>query len=54
MVTVRFLNRFEVKPGKETNVERAPKKTLGSIKEEMGTIAWFSFRLSPSTLAAFS
>src|SRR6266700_6847671 len=53
MVTKGFLIRYEVKPGKEADAERAPKKALPAIQEEPATIAWFAIRLGPSTFGVF-
>jgi quinol monooxygenase YgiN len=49
MVTVGFLIRYEAKPGKEAEVERALKSALATIQKEPATIAWFAVRLGPST-----
>ena len=53
MVTVGLLIRFEAKPGKEADVERALKEALAAIQEEPATIAWFAIRLGPSTFGVF-
>lgn len=49
MVTLGYLIRFEAKPGKEADIERALKAALSAIQEEPGTTAWFALRLGPST-----
>jgi quinol monooxygenase YgiN len=53
MVTVGFLIRFEAKPGKEADVERALKGALAAAQEEPATIAYFLIRLGPSTFGVF-
>jgi len=53
MVTEGFLVRFEVKPGEEADVERALEAAVAAVQEEPGTIAWFAFRLGPSTYGVF-
>ncbi len=53
MVTVGFLIRFEAKPGKEADVERALKGALAAAQEERETIAYFVIRLGPSTFGIF-
>jgi quinol monooxygenase YgiN len=53
MVTVGFLIRFEAKPGKEADVERALKGALAAAQEEPETIAYFLIRLGPSTFGVF-
>ncbi|GHO57683.1 hypothetical protein KSB_61580 [Ktedonobacter robiniae] len=53
MVTAGFLIRFEAKPGKEADVERALKGALAAAQEEPETIAYFLIRLEPSTFGVF-
>ncbi len=53
MVTVGFLIRYEAKPGKEADVERALKEALADVQEEPATTAWFAIRLGPSTFGVF-
>ncbi|HET8841015.1 MAG TPA: antibiotic biosynthesis monooxygenase [Ktedonobacteraceae bacterium] len=53
MVTVGFLIRFEAKPGKEADVERALQGALAAAQEEPETIAYFLLRLGPSTFGVF-
>ena len=53
MVTVGLLIRFEAKPGKEADVERALKGALAAAQEEQETIAYFLIRLGPSTFGIF-
>ena len=53
MVTVGFLIRFEAKPGKEADVERALKGAVTAIQEEQATVAYFVLRLGPSTFGVF-
>lgn len=53
MVTVGFLIRYEAKPGKEADVERALKEALAAIEKEPATTAWFAIRMGPSTFGVF-
>src|SRR3954467_5037030 len=53
MVTVGLLIRFEARPGKEADVERALKGALSAAQEESATIAYFLIRLGPSTFGVF-
>lgn len=53
MVTAGFLIRFEAKPGKEADVERALKGALAAVQEEPETITYFLLRLGPSTFGVF-
>lgn len=53
MVTVGFLIQFEVKPGKEADVERELKAALAVVQEEPATTAWFAARVGPSKYAVF-
>lgn len=48
-VTVGFLSRFKAKPGKEAEVEQGLHGTLSAIQQLPVTIAWFAWRLGPST-----
>lgn len=48
-VTVGFLSRFEAKPGKEAEVERALNSTLLAVQQLPATTAWFAIRLGPTT-----
>lgn len=48
-VTVGFLSRFEAKPGKEAEVERALNNTLLAVQQLPATTAWFAIRLGPTT-----
>ena len=53
MVTVGYVMRFEAQAGKEANVEQSLREALSAVQEEPGTIAWFAFRLGPSTFGIF-
>jgi quinol monooxygenase YgiN len=53
MVTVGYLIRYEAKPGREADVERALKEALSAIQQEPATTAWFAIRLGPSTFGVF-
>lgn len=52
-VRVGFLARFEVRPGKEAEVEQGLKRTLLAVQELPQTVGWFAFRLGPSTFGTF-
>ncbi len=53
MVTVGYSIRYEAKPGKEADVERALKEALSAIQQEPATTTWFAIRLGPSTFGVF-
>lgn len=53
MVNVGLLVRLEAKPGREAETESFLKAGLAMVQEEPATIAWFAFRLGPSTFGIF-
>jgi quinol monooxygenase YgiN len=53
MVKVGLLVRLEAKPGKEQELEAFLRGGLPLAQAEPATVAWFGFRLSPSTFGIF-
>jgi quinol monooxygenase YgiN len=53
MIKVGLFVRLEAKPGKEEQIERLLKESLSAAEEEIGTTAWFAFRLGPTTFGIF-
>ncbi|MGW7427518.1 putative quinol monooxygenase [Streptomyces sp. NPDC054813] len=48
-----FFVQFEAKPGKEDDVARFLVDAKALVEAEPGTLAWFAFRLGPSTFRIF-
>jgi quinol monooxygenase YgiN len=53
MVKVGLYVRMVAKPGKEEEVETLLAAALPLVEEEDATMAWFAFRLAPSTYGIF-
>jgi quinol monooxygenase YgiN len=53
MVKFAFVARFEVRPGKEATFEKFLKNALPLAKEESEMIAWYAYRIGPSTFGVF-
>jgi quinol monooxygenase YgiN len=53
MEKLAFLARIEAKPGKEEAVESFLKDGLRLAEEEEEMIAWYAFRIGPSTFGIF-
>jgi quinol monooxygenase YgiN len=53
MVDVGLFVRLESKPGREEEVEEFLRGGLAVVQEEPATVAWFAFRLGPSTFGIF-
>lgn len=53
MATVALFVRLEVKPGKETAVEKFLTSALPIIEAEPATTVWFALRPGPSTFGIF-
>jgi len=54
MVTVGVLARFEAKPAKEADMDRFFKEGLLIVQQQPTAVAWFAFRLGPTTFGAFA
>jgi quinol monooxygenase YgiN len=52
-VTVGFLIRYEVKSGKEAVAESYLQEALSAVQKQSGTMAWYAFRLGPTTFGIF-
>ena len=52
-VTVGFLIRYEVKSGKEAVAESYLQEALSAVQKQSGTMAWYAFRLGPTTFGVF-
>jgi hypothetical protein len=52
--TVGALARFEAKPGNEADVERFFQEGLLIVQRQPASIAWYAFRLGPTTFGAFA
>jgi quinol monooxygenase YgiN len=48
-----FLVEFEARPGKEEEVVKFLVDAKAVVDKEPGTLAWFSFRLGPTTFRIF-
>lgn len=48
-----FLVEFEALPGKEDDVERFLVEAKELVDAEPGTLAWFAFRVGPSSFRIF-
>jgi quinol monooxygenase YgiN len=53
MGSVGALVRFETKPDKVDEVEELLKALAAQVEREESTIAWFGFRLGPTTFGVF-
>ena len=53
MVSVGVLVRFEAKPDKVDEVEALLRALVAQVRREESTIAWFGFRLGPTTFGVF-
>lgn len=53
MVSVGVLLRFEAKPDKVDEVEALLRALVAQVQREDSTIAWFGFRLGPTTFGVF-
>lgn len=53
MTSVALLVRLEAKPGKEDEVANLLASALPLANAEPATIAWFAFRIGPSTFGIF-
>ena len=53
MVSVGVLVRFEAKPDKVDEVEALLRALVAQVQREESTIAWFGFRLGPTTFGVF-
>ncbi len=52
-VRVGFLIRYEVKSGKEAVAESYLQEALSAVQKQSGTMAWYAFRLGPTTFGVF-
>jgi quinol monooxygenase YgiN len=50
---VGVLVRFEAKPDTEDEVEALLRALVAQVQREVSTIAWFGFRLGPTTFGVF-
>jgi quinol monooxygenase YgiN len=48
-----LLVTLQARPGKEAEVEGFLKSALPLVEAEMGTTAWFAFKVGPATLGIF-
>jgi quinol monooxygenase YgiN len=53
MVNVGLFVRLESKPGKEAELEALLRGGLEIVEQEPETVAWFAFRIGPSTFGIF-
>ena len=53
MVSVGVLVRFEAKPDEVEEVEALLSALVAQVQREESTIAWFGFRLGPTTFGVF-
>jgi quinol monooxygenase YgiN len=53
MVKAALFVRIEAKPGKEAEVEKFLRDGLPIVEAEPDTVAWFGFRMGPSTFGIF-
>ena len=53
MVSVGVLVRFEANPDKVDDVEALLRALVAQVQREASTIAWFGFRLGPTTFGVF-
>jgi quinol monooxygenase YgiN len=53
MVSVGVQVRFEAKPDKVDEVEALLRALVAQVQREESTIAWFGFRLGPTTFGVF-
>jgi quinol monooxygenase YgiN len=53
MVKVGLYVRMVAKPGKEDEIESLLAAAQPLVEDEAGTLAWFAFRLAPSTYGIF-
>jgi len=53
MVNVGLFVRLESKPGKEAELEDLLRGGLEIVEQEPETVAWFAFRIGPSTFGIF-
>ena len=52
-VTVGFLIRYEFKSGKVAVAESYLQEALSAVQKQSGTMAWYAFRLGPTTFGVF-
>jgi hypothetical protein len=53
MVTAGLLVHLEAQPGKEADVAAFLEQGLALVEDEPGTVAWFAFRIGPSSFGIF-
>jgi quinol monooxygenase YgiN len=53
MNKVGILAKLQARPGKEADVEQFLSSAAPLVAEEVGTTAWFAFKLGPSTFGIF-
>jgi quinol monooxygenase YgiN len=53
MGTLGLIARLEVKPGRESDVEKLLTGALPLAEAESGTQTWFAWRMGPSTFGVF-
>jgi len=53
MNKVGILATLEARPGKERKVEEFQKSATPLVAAEVGTTAWFAFKLGPATFGIF-
>jgi quinol monooxygenase YgiN len=53
MGSVGALVRFEAKPDKVDGVEKLLRGLAAQVEREESTVAWFGFRLGPTTFGVF-
>ena len=53
MNKVGILVKLQARPGKEAEVEQFLRSAAPLVAEEVGTTAWFAFRLGPATFGIF-
>lgn len=53
MNRVGILATLQARPGKEINVEEFLKSATPLVAAELGTTAWFAFKISPASFGIF-
>ena len=53
MNRVGILATLQARPGKEINVEEFPKSATPLVAAELGTTAWFAFKIGPASFGIF-
>jgi quinol monooxygenase YgiN len=52
-MSVGFLIQYEIQAGKEAVAESYIQEVLSTVQKQPGTLAWYAFRLTPTTFGVF-